>query len=160
MTAMIPRESVSGSACSQLTQRYIGLAMLFHTWQSPSSSLFRILRPCIISCCSVAYGPEVPEWKMEKHRFYCELPGDMWEDGYFMNLVHSQFPPTPAIELSTVQTAGCRCPSPEFDCCRCPPGMRMHISREPAISCRTASGSQTEAEVPLSHQKQAHAVRR
>jgi hypothetical protein len=37
--------------------------------------------------CSIAYGPEVPEWKMEKHRFYCELPGDIWEDGYFMQLV-------------------------------------------------------------------------
>ena len=24
---------------------------------------------------------------MEKHRFYCELPGDIWEDGYFMQLV-------------------------------------------------------------------------
>lgn len=26
---------------------------------------------------------------MEKHRFYCELPGDIWEDGYFMTLVRT-----------------------------------------------------------------------
>ena len=47
-------------------------------------------RRCAERCfqpCSIAYGPEVPEWKMEKHRFYCELPGDIWEDGYFMQLV-------------------------------------------------------------------------
>ena len=24
---------------------------------------------------------------MEKYRFYCELPGDIWEDGYFMQLI-------------------------------------------------------------------------
>ena len=28
---------------------------------------------------------------MEKHRFYCELPGDIWEDGYFMQLVRDVF---------------------------------------------------------------------
>ncbi len=33
------------------------------------------------------YGEEFPEWRMEKHRFYCELPGDIWDDGYFMSLV-------------------------------------------------------------------------
>ena len=42
------------------------------------------------SICSISYGPEVPEWKMEKHRFYCELPGDIWEDGYFMQLVRGK----------------------------------------------------------------------
>jgi len=35
----------------------------------------------------IMYGEEFPEWRMEKHRFYCELPGDIWDDGYFMSLV-------------------------------------------------------------------------
>lgn len=35
----------------------------------------------------VMYVDQRPEWQMEKYRFYVELPGDLWEEGYFMNLV-------------------------------------------------------------------------
>ena len=35
----------------------------------------------------IIYAEERPEWQMEKYRFYCELPGDIWEDGYFMQLI-------------------------------------------------------------------------
>ncbi len=37
--------------------------------------------------CRIIYAEERPEWQMEKYRFYCELPGDIWEDGYFMQLI-------------------------------------------------------------------------
>ena len=30
---------------------------------------------------------ETPEWRMEKLRFYCEIPGDAYEDGLFMKLI-------------------------------------------------------------------------
>lgn len=29
---------------------------------------------------------------MEKHRYFCELPGDIWEDGRFMDLVQMAQP--------------------------------------------------------------------
>ena len=32
-------------------------------------------------------GDPTPEWGMEKIRYYVELPGDIFEDGYFMDLV-------------------------------------------------------------------------
>ncbi|KAK9867286.1 hypothetical protein WJX84_011686 [Apatococcus fuscideae] len=32
-------------------------------------------------------GTQLPEWKMEKQRFYVELPGDMYSDGHFMNRI-------------------------------------------------------------------------
>ena len=35
----------------------------------------------------ILYADERPEWQMEKYRFYVELPGDVWEDGYFMQLI-------------------------------------------------------------------------
>ena len=35
----------------------------------------------------IMYADERPEWQMEKYRFYVELPGDIWEDGYFMQLI-------------------------------------------------------------------------
>jgi hypothetical protein len=36
---------------------------------------------------SVAYAPELPEWQMEKNRYYVELPGDVWEEGTLMHLI-------------------------------------------------------------------------
>ena len=33
---------------------------------------------------SVVYVDQKPEWKMEKMRYYCELPGDIWEDETFL----------------------------------------------------------------------------
>lgn len=33
------------------------------------------------------YLDQKPEWQMEKMRYYCELPGNIWEDGTFMKLV-------------------------------------------------------------------------
>ena len=35
----------------------------------------------------VYHGASTPESEMEKIRYYVELPGDLYEDGYFMNLV-------------------------------------------------------------------------
>lgn len=36
---------------------------------------------------NIQYAEEVPEWKMEKNRYYCELPGDVWEEGTLMELI-------------------------------------------------------------------------
>lgn len=36
---------------------------------------------------TVQYADEVPEWKMEKNRYYCELPGDVWEEGTMMKVI-------------------------------------------------------------------------
>lgn len=36
---------------------------------------------------TVQYAEEVPEWKMEKNRYYVELPGDVWEEGTLMRLI-------------------------------------------------------------------------
>jgi len=36
---------------------------------------------------SIVYVDQKPEWKMEKMRYYCELPGDIWEDGTFLKLM-------------------------------------------------------------------------
>lgn len=35
----------------------------------------------------VYHGASTPEAEMEKIRYYVELPGDLYEDGYFMDLV-------------------------------------------------------------------------
>lgn len=37
--------------------------------------------------CRLTMGTQLPEWKMEKQRFYVELPGDMYSDGHFMNRI-------------------------------------------------------------------------
>lgn len=44
-------------------------------------------RAAAIPPCRVQYADEVPEWKMEKNRYYCELPGDVWEEGELMRLI-------------------------------------------------------------------------
>lgn len=36
---------------------------------------------------NIQYADEVPEWKMEKNRYYCELPGDVWEEGTLMEII-------------------------------------------------------------------------
>jgi hypothetical protein len=74
--------------------------------------------------CSISYGPEVPEWKMEKHRFYCELPGDIWEDGYFMQLVRIQA----IIAWGLSDDCACKQAS-RAALCGCPP-QHMSISAE------------------------------
>lgn len=38
------------------------------------------------------YCQQRPEWQIEKYRFYVELPGDLYEDGYFMQLVKMNQP--------------------------------------------------------------------
>ena len=40
----------------------------------------------------ILYGKENKEWNMEKFRYYIELPGDIWEDGYFMDLIKCSLP--------------------------------------------------------------------
>ncbi|KAK9806474.1 hypothetical protein WJX73_000984 [Symbiochloris irregularis] len=41
----------------------------------------------------IMYGKENPEWAMEKIRYYCELPGDFWEDGSFMQMLKENMNP-------------------------------------------------------------------
>lgn len=38
------------------------------------------------------YCGEAPEWSMEKDRFYCPLPGDLWRDNSFLELCKENFP--------------------------------------------------------------------
>ena len=38
-------------------------------------------------CSRIMYGQPNEEWNMEKIRYYVELPGDLYEDGYFMDLI-------------------------------------------------------------------------
>lgn len=47
------------------------------------------LLPVPMSCPPnrIQYAEEVPEWKMEKNRYYVELPGDVWEEGELMRLI-------------------------------------------------------------------------
>lgn len=42
--------------------------------------------------CRHMYCQQRPEWQIEKYRFYVELPGDLYEDGYFMQLVKMNQP--------------------------------------------------------------------
>ena len=43
---------------------------------------------------SITYsGGPTAEWDMEKMRYYVELPGDLYEDGYFMDLVKVNMAP-------------------------------------------------------------------
>jgi hypothetical protein len=36
------------------------------------------------------YCPEMPEWNMEKYRFYVDLPGDFWERGSLLRYLRSR----------------------------------------------------------------------
>jgi len=38
------------------------------------------------------YCGEAPEWSMEKDRFYCPLPGDLWRDDRFLELCKANLP--------------------------------------------------------------------
>eukprot|EP00887_Chlorella_sp_A99_P003900 scaffold11.g3900.t1 len=35
----------------------------------------------------IQYAEEQPEWRMEKNRYYVELPGDVWEEGSLLRLI-------------------------------------------------------------------------
>ena len=49
--------------------------------------------------CRIKYaGAATPEAEMEKIRYYVELPGDLYEDGYFMDLVNFHQPLNQALE--------------------------------------------------------------
>ena len=37
--------------------------------------------------CRAEYHKQQPEHKMEKMRYYVSLPGDIWEDGTFMDMI-------------------------------------------------------------------------
>ncbi len=37
------------------------------------------------------FAPEMPEWNMEKYRFYVDLPGDFWEGGRLMDYLRSRW---------------------------------------------------------------------
>lgn len=34
---------------------------------------------------SAWWAPELPEWDMEKYRFYVDLPGDFWDSGLLLD---------------------------------------------------------------------------
>ena len=36
---------------------------------------------------NIQYAEEVPEWRMEKNRYYVELPGDVWEEGTLLDMI-------------------------------------------------------------------------
>ncbi len=36
------------------------------------------------------YCPEMPEWNMEKYRFYVDLPGDFWEQGIILRYLRTK----------------------------------------------------------------------
>lgn len=40
----------------------------------------------------VMFANELPENMMEKSRYYCPLPGDIWEDPYFLHLIKRNMP--------------------------------------------------------------------
>jgi len=40
----------------------------------------------------IMYAKQRPEWQMEKHRFYVELPGDFWENGVVMEKIKQGLP--------------------------------------------------------------------
>jgi len=40
----------------------------------------------------IMYAKQRPEWQMEKHRFYVELPGDFWESGVVMRALKMNIP--------------------------------------------------------------------
>ena len=44
---------------------------------------------------------------MEKYRFYCELPGDIWEDGYFMQLIKMNQVHGAAMRVHPARLDGC-----------------------------------------------------
>lgn len=38
------------------------------------------------------FAPELPEWDMEKYRFYVDLPGDFWEQGVLLRYLKERTP--------------------------------------------------------------------
>lgn len=40
----------------------------------------------------IMFAKQRPEWQMEKHRFYVDLPGDFWESGVMMNTIKMNIP--------------------------------------------------------------------
>jgi hypothetical protein len=40
--------------------------------------------------CSQWFSPEMPEWDMEKYRFYLDLPGDFWESGTLLKYLRER----------------------------------------------------------------------
>lgn len=40
--------------------------------------------------CSQWFCPEMPEWNMEKYRFYVDLPGDFWDSGVLLRHLRSK----------------------------------------------------------------------
>lgn len=36
------------------------------------------------------FSPEMPEWDMEKYRFYLDLPGDFWESGTLLKYLRER----------------------------------------------------------------------
>lgn len=54
------------------------------------------LHPLLHPCCaplaprSQWFSPEMPEWDMEKYRFYLDLPGDFWESGTLLRYLRER----------------------------------------------------------------------
>lgn len=47
------------------------------------------------------FSPEMPEWDMEKYRFYLDLPGDFWESGTLLRYLRER-------EVQVSRTGGAR----------------------------------------------------
>jgi len=48
------------------------------------AALRQLILPCLARC-SRWWSPELPEWDMEKYRFYVDLPGDFWDSGLLLD---------------------------------------------------------------------------
>lgn len=58
-----------------------------HTLHNPPQP--RLLFP-VSYIRSQWFSPEMPEWDMEKYRFYLDLPGDFWESGTLLRYLRER----------------------------------------------------------------------
>jgi hypothetical protein len=60
------------------------------------------------------FSPELPEWDMEKFRFYVDLPGDFWESGALLRYLREK---EVQVRLTCVCVM-CVCGHPSIPCLR------------------------------------------
>jgi hypothetical protein len=53
-------------------------------------ALLFVFKLHILILCSQWFSPEMPEWDMEKYRFYLDLPGDFWESGTLLRYLRER----------------------------------------------------------------------
>lgn len=54
----------------------------------PTANLVPV--PLRLVCHRQWYCPEMPEWNMEKYRFYVDLPGDFWDNGTLLRYLRAK----------------------------------------------------------------------